>query len=410
MDSILWLAWVLLLVSAGASFLCAASEAALFSLSRWQLQNLREGHPRRGAILTSLLGGAGDLLATLALGNTAAFAIMLGVAGGMALSGRWAPIPSLLGVLLLSVFGCELLPKALAVRQPESWALRVADALRVLNLVLMPLRGFSRRLIAWIAPKAFRRSSETQVALSDAEYHELLELAQQEGALQQSEKEIILQLISLDQRTVGEVMHARAQMACISDDLSPEEMLRAARRYRHRRLPMYDETPDTIVGILNTRTLLLDPQADLADAIEFPSFVPETMNLLQLLRSLQRQQRGMAIVLDEFGGTAGLITPEDILAEVLGGIRSAPEDEGLRFKRLEPGRWQVPGTMRIDDFQREYPQLGEVDAVDTMGGLLVQLLEVVPAQGDSATYRGLKLTAQVVETRRVRELLVERVS
>src|SRR3981081_3617311 len=113
-------------------------------------------------------------------------------------------------------------------------------------------------------------------------------------------------------------MKPRAQMACKSDELSIEEMIEAARKHRHRRLPIYDETPDTIVGILNTRALLLDPQIDLADAIEFPSFVPETMNLLQLLKSLQRQQRGLAIVLDEFGGTAGIVTMEDILEEMIG--------------------------------------------------------------------------------------------
>jgi CBS domain containing-hemolysin-like protein len=408
MDSIVWLAWALLLVSAGTSFLCSASEAALFSLSRWQLQHLREGFPRRGGILAALLGSPEDLLATLALCNTGAFATMLGTAGGMALAGRWSPTLALIGVLLLTVFGCELLPKALAVRRPENWALRVAVSLRALHLVVMPLRLVARKLIAWLAPTAYRRGSEPQVALSDAEYEELLELAQQQGALQQSEKEIILQLISLDRRTVGEVMRPRSQMACIPDDLSAAEMVEAARRFRHRRLPMYDQTPDTIVGVLNTRVFLLNPEADLADAIEFPSFVPESMNLLQLLRSLQRQQRGMAMVLDEFGGTAGLVTPEDILEEVFGRAGAAPEVEGLQLKRLGEGRWQVSGAMRIDDFRRECPQVGEVDEVETMGGLLVQLTEVVPAQGESTTFRGLRLTAQVVEPRRVRDLLVER--
>src|SRR5205085_10873964 len=109
---------------------------------------------------------------------------------------------------------------------------------------------------------------------TDADYQELLEMAFQHGALAQSEKEIILQIISLDQRTAKEVMKPRSQMAAIPDDLSIEEMLAAARKHKHRRLPMYDETPDTIVGILNTRALLLDPHIDLAEAIEFPSFVP----------------------------------------------------------------------------------------------------------------------------------------
>ena len=162
-------------------------------------------------------------------------------------------------------------------------------------------------------------------------------MAYQQGTLAQSEKEIILQIISLDRRTAKEVMKPRSQMAAISDDLSIEEMIAAARKHKHRRLPIYDETPDTIVGILNTRALLLDPQIDLADAIEFPSFVPETMNLLQLFKSLQRQQRGLAIVLDEFGGTAGIVTMEDILEELVGKIRGEAEAEGFVMEKLGAG-------------------------------------------------------------------------
>jgi CBS domain containing-hemolysin-like protein len=205
-------------------------------------------------------------------------------------------------------------------------------------------------------------------------------------------------------------MKPRSQIACISDDLSVEEMLEAARKHKHRRLPIYDETPDTIVGILNTRALLLDPQMDLAEAVEFPSFVPESMNLLQLLKSLQRQQRGLAIVLDEFGSTAGLVTMEDILEEMIGEVRSEGEEQGFIMEKLGEGSWRVNATMRLEDFRREYPELGEVPEVDTMGGLLLSQLEVVPGVGQSAVFRGLKLTATAADERRVRELQVETVN
>lgn len=234
-------------------------------------------------------------------------------------------------------------------------------------------------------------------------------MAFQQGTLAKSEKEIILQIVNLDQKTAKDVMKPRSQMAAISDELSVEEMIAAARKFKHRRLPIYDETPDTIVGILNTRALLLEPTIDLAEAIEFPSFVPESMNLLQLLKSLQRQRRGLAMVVDEFGGTAGLVTLEDIMEEVIGSIHDEAESAGFVMEKLAEGRWRVSGRMRVDDFRREYPELGEVQDVDTMGGLLVSLAEVVPAMGESVTFRGLKLTAQYVEERRVRELTVETV-
>ena len=398
----------MILIFAGASFFFALAETALFSLGKWQVRQLA-GSESRGKLVERLLAEPQGLLATMVLGNTFAGAAMLVVAFWMALHDRWPLIPTILVLFALILFGCEVLPKTLAVRNPEQWSLRVARPLLILEKLAVPLRQSAQKINSAILGALVPRSVQSQNILTDAEYQELLELAYQQGTLAQSEKEIILQIISLDKRAAREVMRPRSQMACISDDSSIEEMIAAARQFRHRRLPIYDETPDTIVGILNTRALLFDPQVDLADAIEFPSFVPESMNLLHLLKSLQQQQRGMAIVLDEFGGTAGLVTAEDILEELVGKIRAEIETESFVMEKLGAGRWRVNGTMRLDDFRREYPPLGDVGEVETMGGLLVQLLETVPGRGDSAMFRGLKLTAQATDERRVRELLVEQV-
>jgi putative hemolysin len=401
-----------ILIFAGASFFFALAETALFSLSQWQVRQLAGRHPGAGKIVAQLLERPQDLLATLALGHTFANAAMLAVALGMVFTVHWKLALTMLALLVLALIGCEVLPKTLAVRRPERWALRVAWLLLVFEKMTKPLHRLAQWLdtaiLKIVAPQA-DPSAGTGV-LTDAEYQELLDLAYHQGTLAESEKEIILQIISLDQRTVRDVMRPRAGMACISDDTPVEEMIAAAKKFKRRRLPIYDETPDTIVGILNTRALLLDPKIDLADAIEFPSFVPETMNLLQLFKSLQKQQRGLAIVLDEFGGTAGLVTMEDILGQLVGTIRAGVPAEGLVMEKLAPDRWRVNGTMRLEDFRREFPGLGDVDEVETMGGLLAHLLGVVPAAGESATFRGLQLTAEAADERRVRKLIVQRVN
>jgi putative hemolysin len=398
---------VVVLIFAGASFFFALAETALFSLSKWQARQLAEREPSAGAAVTRLLAQPQDLLAAMVLGNTFASAAMLAVALWMALHGHWPLVPTLGGLLLLILIGCEVWPKTLAVRRPEQWALRVVRPLAFVVNLSLPLCRVAQGVNAVVLRAVVPRTVQPQATLTDADYQELLEMAFQQGALAQSEKEIILQIISLDRRTAKDVMKARSQMAAISDDLSTEEMLAAARKHKYRRLPIYDETPDTIVGVLNTRALLLDPNIDLADAIEFPSFVPETMNLLQLFKSLQRQQRGLAIVLDEFGGTAGIVTMEDILGELIGQIRGEVAGEGFVMEKLGPGRWRVAGALRLDDFRREFPALGEVPEVETMGGLVSSLLDVVPGPGESAAFRGLKLTAHVTDERRVREVLVE---
>lgn len=397
-----------ILIFAGASFFFALAETALFSLSKWQVGQLAQRHPYRGKIVAQMLQRPRDLLAMLALGNTFANAAMLAVALHMVFNAHWALAMTMLALAVLTLLGCEVFPKTLAVRQPEHWSLRVVWLLFAFEVISKPFYRVAQWTNAAILKKAAQQSSSA-ATLTDAEYHELLDMASSQGTLGESEKEIILQIISLDQRTVREVMRPRAGMASISDDASLEQMITAARKYRHRRLPIYDETPDTIVGILNTRALLLDPQTDLAEVIEFPSFVPETMNLLQLFRALQKQQRGLAIVLDEFGGTAGMVTMEDILAELVGRIRSQSPSEAFVMEKISPGSWRVNGTLRLDDFRRELPVLPEMDEVETMGGLLTHLLGVVPEAGEFVVFSGLKLTAQISDGRRVKELLVQRI-
>jgi putative hemolysin len=395
------------LVFAGASFFFAVAESCLFALGKWQVDQLAEKFPKHGAIVARLLQQPSETLATIVLGNTLANASIVAVGLGTALW-REGSIPlAVTGLFILILIGCEVLPKTLAVRDPEKWSLRVARPMLLLQGVSRPVH----RLVQWIndtlVQRVFVRSIKPQPATNEEDYRELLDFAFQQGALGQREKEIIAEIIGLDQKTAAYVMTPRSVMACIPDDLTVEQMMAEARRLQHRRLPLYDETPDTIVGVLDTKLILLNPKIDLAEAIDFPSFVPESMNLLKLFSALQRQDRDIAIVVDEFGGTAGVVTMEDILEEVVGEIRSEGETPRFIMEKLEEGRWRVSGAMNVADFRREYPELGNVD-VETMSGLLVSLLEIVPARGESATFRGLKLTAQEVADRTVSELLVER--
>jgi len=398
-----------LLIFAGMSFFFALAESALFSLGKWQVRQLAERSPARGSVVARLLGEPQHLLATIVLGNTVANASILAIALLASPSPYWLGFVILPALLVLILVGCEVAPKTLAVRTPEKWALRVARPMDFLQQFTGPFRRVAQRLDDMILRALVPRSFKPQAELTDEEYQELLELAFQQGTLARSEKEIILQIVGLDRQTAKDVMRPRSRMAAIPDDLSVEEMVAAARKFKHSRLPMYDETPDTIVGLLNTRALLMDQNIDLADAIEFPSFVPESMNLLQLLKSLQRQQRGLAIVLDEYGGTAGIVTMQDILEQVVGEIRGEDVADGFVMEKLGEGRWRVNGTMRLEDFRREYPSLGSAPEVDTMGGLMVAQKETVPAVGESVVFSGLKLTALAGDERRVRELQVETV-
>jgi len=402
-----WITLAGLLLFASASIFFALAESSLFALGKWQASHLASRFPERGGQIVRLLSEPSELLATIALGNTLANGMIVALGLERALAGDWPVSTTMGGLLLVVLIGCEVLPKTLAVRNPRRWALRVA---RPMSLVLRwgrPLHRVVEWLNTLLFQGMFRRAVKPIEARVDEEYHELLELALQQGALAPGEKEIIAQIISLDRRTVAEVMLPISKVNCIPDDFSIEEMIEAARRYRHRRLPIYDGSPDTIVGVLDATKLLLDPSMDLADAMDFPAFVPESMNLLRLLKSLQRQQRGMAIVMNEFGGTAGVVTMHDILREMIGEIPGETPAQGFIIEKQGEGRWRVSGGMLLEDFRREYPDLEDAPGVDTMAGLMLRQLEIVPAPGEVAYHGNLKLTALTGDDRSVRELLVE---
>jgi CBS domain containing-hemolysin-like protein len=403
----LTIALPLFLAAAAASFFFALAESALFSLGRWRAVRLAETDARRGGAVVRLLDRSSELLATLVLGNSMANTLLVVLGLLTATAGGWPTVLVVFGVLAVTLLICEVTPKALGVRQPDRWSLTVAPILGLLMAVTGPVHRAAQRLVDTILNWFIPASLKPQPALSDEEYADLVELAHQQGTLADAEREILLQVLGLDRRTARDVMRPRSDMVMLPDDAPIEEMTRVARQSRRHRLPLYDETPDTIVGILNTRTLLLNPEGDLADAVEFPSFVPESMNLLQLFEALQRQQRGMAIVMDEFGGVAGMVTLEDILEQVVGRIRREGEPAGFVSERLGEGRWRVNGTMRLEDLRRQLPELGEVDEVDTVGGLVIKLAEVVPPVGAEFHFRKIRLTVLEADHRRVREVRVE---
>jgi putative hemolysin len=403
------MASVAVIFFAASSFTFALAETALLSLGDWRLRRLEADKSRSAVRIRALLGDPASLVSSLAFGTTTSNGLLITFGLLLALQSRWVVGVSLMALLPFVLIGCEVVPKTLAVRSPASWALRISGIIGVFHRLTLPLRRVASTVTDALLKRFFSDPAQIRRQMTDSEYEELIELAFQHGTIAENEKDIILQIIRLDQQTVRDVMRPRSQMIAISDELTTEQMMEAARKHGHRRLPIYDENPDTIVGILNARRFLLQPDADLSESIEFPSFVPETMCLLKLLRSFQRQKRGLAIVLDEYGGTAGLVTMTDILKELIGDIRSEGEESDFKMDRVGAGRWTVSGAMKVEEFRAEHPLLREHPEIDTMGGLLVSLLQIVPHAGQSVTVDGLRLMAQEVDERRVLVLSVSRV-
>ncbi|MBC8325869.1 MAG: HlyC/CorC family transporter [Verrucomicrobia subdivision 3 bacterium] len=399
----------LLLLFTGIGFFFALAETALLTLGKWRLRQITAHQPESGVFIRKLLAAPHDLLATMTLVTTLAHAAIIATA--LAISWKLDKQHFVFVALLLAaglLLFCEVVPKTLAMRRPQSWAPRVARPLLWLVWFTQPVRFVAQ----WINRQLLRlvpNSIKPMPELSDEEYSELIELGWQSGTLGISEKEIILNIMRLDRRPVSDLMRPRSQMACIPHNLELPELIASARENQHRRLPMYDESPDTIVGVLNAPRLLADPTVDMVEVIDFPSFVPEEMNLLELLKSFQRYQHNMAIVLDEFGGTVGLVTLEDILNDVVGGLRREGGADEFVMEEIAPGNWRLSGSVWLEDFRREYPQLQRAKGVDTIGGLVASQMDVIPPVGTEVEYSGLKLKITEADGRRVLEVEAQRI-
>jgi len=243
--------------------------------------------------------------------------------------------------------------------------------------------------------------------LSDQELETLVEIGEEEGALQEAEGEMIQEIIKLGDKTAKDCMTPRVDACAFPDDLTNEEVITRLKEKRYRRVPVYAETPDNVVGILDTKLFLLDPSDHYTEKLIAPSFVPETMRALDLLRQFLTHAQGLAIVVDEFGGTEGIITLSDIVEEILSDALPRG-DVDLYIEPLEEGKFLVSGNARLDDLREHLGFEIEVDGIDTIGGLVFNQLGHLPVAGTRLELPRLDITVRRTGRKRIEELLLEK--
>src|SRR5947207_2209884 len=303
------------------SALFSGLETALFSLKSHQLRRLEEKHPslkqfirvfrenpRR--VLNVLL--LGDALVNIPLVVLCLFLLWEGPGAGRI--PQWLATTVIFAIIVLF---CDLIPKLLALSAPYR-----LSALGVFTLkALMPLldrvghllEHFSTAIVDRLTPLHLRKRTR----MSDEELETLVEMGEEEGTLQEAEGEMIQEIIKLGDKTAKDCMTPRVDTFAVPDDLPNDEAIALFKERRHRRVPVYGATPDEIAGIVDVKQFLLDPSQHYTETLVPPSFVPETMPAMDLLRSFLSHPQGLAIVVDEFGGTEGIVTLGDIIEEIL---------------------------------------------------------------------------------------------
>src|ERR1700746_379807 len=232
-------------------------------------------------------------------------------------------------------------------------------------------------------------------------------MSEEEGALYEGEAEMIQEIMKLGDKTAKDCMTPRVDSFMLPDDLTNEDAVAQLKEKRHRRVPVYADTPDQILGIIDVKLFLLDPSEHYTEKLIAPSFVSETMGTLELLKLFLTRPQGMGVVVDEFGGTEGVITMEDIVEEILSDVVPR-EDVALFSEPLVNGRFLVSGDARLDDLSEYLGFQIDAEGIDTIGGFVFTRLGYLPSSGTRLEIPGLVITVHRAGRKRIEEVLLEK--
>jgi len=395
------------------SALLTGAEAAYFSLGRARLVRMAD----RSASSSGppvLIERPHDLLVTLLIGISLVNIAGAGLAAHLAhqlVGPTLGPVVEMLGmIVLVTTFG-EVLPMTLAVKYPERFLAVVRRPVAWLGAILAPLRVVLGGLTS-LTVQLIGRDRRGQPELSEDELRTLVDVGASEGVVEREEREMIHKVFELEDTLVRTVMVPRTDMFCLDVETPRGEILPALRENLHSRVPVYDGSLDVIVGILYTKDLLpyvatglpvdFEPRAHLHP----PYFVPESKRADALLQEFQAKKLHMAIVVDEYGGTAGLVALEDLLEELVGEIADEYDEPERLLQRLDDSTFRVSGKLPVEDLNVATGLHLPNESFDTVGGWVLDLFGRVPRKGERRKTPELTVTVEKVERTRVVEVLI----
>ncbi len=387
----------------------SATETAFSSLNRIRLKNMASGGNRRAQTALSLSENYDDLLSTILVGNnivniaSASIATTLFVA---ALGDGAGPtVSTVVMTVVVLIFG-EVSPKSLAKENAESFAMFSAPLLRVLVVVLKPVNFLFTQLKKGLH-KFFRVKSD--YSMTDSELLTIVEEAEQGGGIDEDEGAMLRNVIEFDDIEAIDIMTPRVDVEAVSFDAKKDDVAALFRSTGFSRLPVYKETIDSIIGVIHEKdfySFVWDTQQEIDSIIKPAEFIPPSMKVSALLKSLQQSKSHIAVIIDEFGGTEGIVTLEDVLEELVGEIWDEHDrvvQQG--FQKVKEGEYRVFCSADLDDLFAFFHISCETEA-STINGWILENLDRIPAEGDVFSYQGLTFTVARVENNRTEEVLV----
>ncbi len=386
----------------------SSAETAFTSLNRIRLKSKAEAGDKKAAATLALSEDFDRLLSTILVGNnvvniaTTALSTMLFV--DLLDPSRGPIVATIVVTIVVLIFG-EISPKSLAKEYPEKVATFCTPFLRFLMVILVPVTYLAAQ---WkgILNKIFSKGEDE--GITEEELITMVSEAESEGGLDEHESELIRSAIEFNDLEVAEILVPRVDIIAVSDTATMEEVSHAFTEHGYSRLPVYHESVDNITGVLhekNFHAALADGVTDVNDMATAAMYTTPTTKISDLLRDLQRAKTHMVIVADEYGGTEGLCTIEDIVEELVGEIWDEHDEVVESFQKLEDGSYLIACSANLTDLYEEFSIKKEPE-FNTISGWVVKEVGRVPEEGDTFTYENLQVTVTRMDHRRVIEISV----
>lgn len=400
---------VILAVCIILSGIFSATETAFSSCNTIRLKSLAQDGSRSAQKVLDMLERYDEFLSTILIGNNvvnigaSAIATVLFVRALGDIGATWATL--VLTVVIL-IFG-EVSPKSIAKERPESFAMTMVSPVRGLMVLLTPVN----KLFSWwtgFLHKVFRVQNQDEV--TEGEFLTMVDEAESGGGIDPEDTELIHSVLEFNDTPVSEIFTPRVDIVALPLKARKEEIMETFREYEYSRIPLYDENIDDIIGFIHFKDFYDEVwfgDKTVADILNPVIFLPPTMKISKVLEKLQQKQTHLAIVADEFGGTDGLITMEDILEELVGEIYD--EHDEVEKEIVKTGRMDyiIRCTCELDKMFERFG-LGEPESEsNTVGGWLLEQFGEIPSRGDTVRYRNLQFTVLLCDERKIDQVRVK---
>lgn len=407
----MWQVFALFILLSLSAFF-SSSETALMSLSKIRLRHMVEEKIKGADIISKLLDDPSKLLGSILVGNNIVNIGASALATSLAINiwgNAGVGIATGIMTILVLIFG-EITPKSLAVQNTEKTALKVARLIYFITVVLSPIVAILMSITNLIIKLFGGNTEKKNTFITEEELKTMVDVSHEEGVLEGEEKKMIYNVFEFGDSQAKDVMTPRTDMAAIEIHSTYDEIIALFKQEQFSRMPVYEDNTDNIVGILYIKDLIFfegnKDKFNLEQLIRPPYFTYEFKGTSELFSEMRAKRTPMAIVLDEYGGTAGIVTMEDLVEEIVGDIEDEYDERDEEIQVIKEDEYVVDGSTRIDFLNEMIGTDIESEDFDSIGGFVIGILGRLPEQGENVEYSHIKFIVESIDKNRIEKLRV----